>query len=190
MCLRKVWHNALNLSLHEYEHCECTVLYNKEALYATDLKACLELLELLQREADNDESDNVKKSKSEKMRSAGRIQKQLLCFPSSEFIKIFILKQTFPNLDSWAFFFFTALLLHRELPPLSSQLVFQCRSPLQHELLPSKLHCSFLFFFNSMSILHTSHKGDFSRVFKPAVVFKVSLRINYYKNKNKSKKKK
>lgn len=41
-----------------------------------------------------------------------------------------------------------------------------------------------------MSILHTSHKGDFSRVFKPAVVFKVSLRINYYKNKNKSKKKK
>lgn len=106
MCLRKVWHNALNLSLHEYEHCECTVLYNKEALYATDLKACLELLELLQREADNDESDNVKKSKSEKMRSAGRIQKQLLCFPSSQFIKIFILKQTFPNLDSWAVFFF------------------------------------------------------------------------------------
>jgi len=36
--------------------------------------------------------------------SAGRTQKQSFCFLSSQFIKIFILTQTFPNLNSWAVF--------------------------------------------------------------------------------------
>lgn len=31
------------LSLHEYKHCECTVVYNKGALYAIDLKVCFEI---------------------------------------------------------------------------------------------------------------------------------------------------
>ena len=31
------------LSLHEYKHSECTVLYNNGALYAVDLKVCFEI---------------------------------------------------------------------------------------------------------------------------------------------------
>lgn len=171
----KIWHNALKLSLHEYGHCECTVLYNNGALYAIDLKACFELLEFIECETDYDESNNENKSKRGKI-SSGRIQQQLLCLLSLQFLKILYLKPTFPYLGSWGVF-----LLHVSYKENFLLCIYSLffNADLFHSMnFPTQ--SSITHFCNPMPIIsHTSHNGDVHRALKPDTgIINVAFRLH------------
>lgn len=171
----KIWHNALKLSLHEYGHRECTVLYNNGALYAIDLKACFEQLGFIECETDYDESNNENKSKRGKI-SSGRIQQKLLCLLSLQFLEILYLKPTFPYLGSWGFFFLLHVSYKENFLLCIYSLFFN--ADLFHSMnFPTQSSITHLC--NPMPIIsHTSHKGDVPRALKPDTGIKVAFRLH------------
>lgn len=141
----KTWHNALKPSLHEYGHCECTVLHNNGILYAIGLKACFEP-KFIRYETHYYKISNENKSKRGGNGIIWQDSAAVTLSSQSTVSQDSVFKN---NLSSSGFLrvSFIALLLHREFPFLCLQSVFQCRSLSQYELSQSELHNSFLSFY-------------------------------------------